>query len=43
MGQDVISWSHTLKYLGFVFKSARTVVTDVDDTVRKFHASANAI
>ena len=43
MGQDIISWSHTLKYLGFVFKSARTVVTDVDDTVRKFHAYANAI
>ena len=43
MGQDIISWSHTLKYLGVVFKSARTVVTDVDETARKFYASANAI
>ena len=39
-----LSWSHTLKYLGVVFKSARnTVVTDVDETVRKCYASANAI
>jgi len=43
LGQDIISWSHTLKYLGVVFKSTRTVVTDVDETVRKFYASANAI
>jgi len=43
MGQDIIPWTHTLKYLGVVFKSARTVVTDVDETVRKFYASANAI
>jgi len=42
MGQDIISWSPTLKYLRVVFKSARTVVTDVDETVRKFYASANA-
>ena len=43
MGQNIISWSHTLKYLGVVFKSACTVVTDVDETVRKFYASANAV
>ena len=43
MGQDIVSWSHTLKYLGVVFKSACTVVTDVDETVWKFYASANAI
>jgi len=43
MGQYIISWSPTLKYLGVVFKSARMVITDVDETVRKFYASANAI
>ena len=43
MGQDTISWSHTSKYLGVVFKSARTVVIDVGVTARKFYASANAI
>jgi len=40
MGQDITSWSHTLKYLRVVFKSARTVITDVGATVRKFYVSA---
>jgi len=38
-----ISWLHTLKCLGVVFKPACTVVIDIDVTVRKFCASANAI
>jgi len=43
MGQDTISWLHTFKYLGVVFKLVHTVVIDVDVTVRKSYASANAI
>ena len=43
MEQDTISWSHALKCLGVVFKSTRTVFTDVYVTVRKFYASTNTV
>lgn len=43
IGQETISWSNSLKYLGVRFKSGRTLQVDNDITVRKFYAAANAI
>jgi len=42
IGQEFISWSSTLKYIGVCFHSASTVVVDVNVTVRKCHAVVNA-
>ena len=43
IGDDNISWSDRLKYLGVDFKSGRTLLIDSEVTMRKFYAAANAI
>ena len=43
MGPDTVSWSNELKYLGVYFKSDQTFLIDIEITMRKFYAAANAI
>jgi len=43
MGPYNISQSQTMKSLGVAFKAYNSLATDVDRTIRKFYASANAI
>jgi len=43
IGDDTISWSDRLKYLGVYFKAGHTLLIDSEVTMRKFYAAANAI
>ena len=43
LGDDVINWSASLKYLGVQFQSATYLKVDVSPCVRKFYASVNAV
>ena len=43
LGDDFISWSNKLKYLGVMFNVAKTLSIDVDVIRRKFLAACNCL
>ena len=43
IGDDTISWSDRLKYVGIYFKSGNTLLIDSKVAMHKFYAAANAI
>ena len=43
IGEQIIKWGDSLKYLGVQFVSARVMTVDISVQMRKFYAAANSI